>query len=159
MPGIFAAALIAAATAISSTAATAADKLRIGIEAAYPPFSAVAPDGSFVGFDIDIANALCTEMGAECTLVEQDWDGIIPALLARKFDAIIASMSITEERKKKVAFTDKYYLTPAKFARRKGSGITVDAKGLAGKTVGVQRATVHDNFITQVFGERVRIKR
>ena len=136
-----------------------ADKVKVGIEAAYPPFSAVSADGTFVGFDIDIANALCDEMGAECTLVQQDWDGIIPALLARKYDAIIASMSITEERKKKVAFTAKYYNTPAKFAQKKGAGITIDAAGLAGKTVGVQRATTHDNFITEVFGDDVEIKR
>lgn len=136
-----------------------ADKVKIGIEGAYPPFSAVSADGTVVGFDIDIANALCEEMGAECTLVQQDWDGIIPALLARKYDAIIASMSITEERKKKVAFTAKYYNTPAKFAQKKGAGITIDAAGLAGKTVGVQRATTHDNFITEVFGDDVEIKR
>ena len=98
-------------------------------------------------------------MGAECTLVRHDWDGIVPALLARKFDAIVASMAITEERRKKVAFTDKYYNSPAKFARRKGSGVVIDAEGVAGRTVGVQRATIHDDFVTQVFGESVRIAR
>ena len=134
-------------------------KLRIGVEGAYPPFSSVTADGKLVGFDIDIANALCAEMGAECTLVQQDWDGIIPALLARKYDAIIASMSITEERKKKVAFSGKYYQTPAKFAAKKGSGISISKEGLAGKTVGVQRATTHDNFITEEFGDAVDIKR
>ena len=134
-------------------------KIRIGVEGAYPPFSAVTTSGELTGFDIDIANALCDEMGAECTLVQQDWDGIIPALLARKYDAIIASMSITEERKKKVAFTMKYYSTPAKFAQRKGAGIEITKEGLAGKTVGVQRATIHDNFITEEFGEAVDIKR
>ena len=89
----------------------------------------------------------------------QDWDGIIPALLARKYDAIIASMSITEERKKKVAFTSKYYSTPAKFVRRKGSGIEISKEGLKGKSVGVQRATTHDNFVTAEFGDTVDIKR
>jgi arginine/ornithine transport system substrate-binding protein len=98
-------------------------------------------------------------MGAKCELVQQDWDGIIPALLARKYDAIIASMSITEERKKKVAFTDMYYNTPAKFVRRKGSGIEITKDGMKGKTVGVQRATTHDNFITAEFGDTVEIKR
>jgi len=134
-------------------------KIRIGVEGAYPPFSSVTPDGKLVGFDIDIAMALCKEMGATCTLVKQDWDGIIPALLARKYDAIIASMSITEKRKKKVAFSHKYYNTPAKFARKKGSGIEITKADMKGKTVGVQRATTHDSFITAKFGDSVTIKR
>jgi arginine/ornithine transport system substrate-binding protein len=134
-------------------------KIRIGVEGAYPPFSEVTPEGKLIGFDIDIANAICAEMGAECSLVQQDWDGIIPSLLARKYDAIIASMSITEERKKKVAFTHKYYNTPAKFSRKKGSGIEITKAGLKGKTVGVQRATTHDNFVTETFGDAVEIKR
>lgn len=133
--------------------------IRIGVEGAYPPFSSITESGQLVGFDIDIAIALCKTMGVECSLVPQDWDGIIPALLARKYDAIIASMSITEERKKKVAFSDKYYSTPAKFVRRKGSDIEITKAGLAGKTVGVQRATTHDNFITGEFGDSVTIKR
>jgi arginine/ornithine transport system substrate-binding protein len=134
-------------------------KIRVGVEGAYPPFSWVESDGTLKGFDIEIAMALCKEIGAECTLVTQDWDGIIPALLARKYDAIIASMSITEERKKKVAFSEKYYNSPAKFARKKGSGITISKAGLKGKSVGVQRATTHDNFITGMFGSSVDIKR
>ena len=153
--------IAALAIALSANTAMAKDwkKIRIGVEGAYPPFSWVEPDGTLRGFDIDIAVALCEQMGAECELVTQDWDGIIPALLSRKYDAIIASMSITEERKKKVAFTKKYYNTPAKFARRKGSGIEISKEGLAGKTVGVQRATTHDNFVTATFGDAVEIKR
>ena len=140
--------VVAAAVALSAASVDAKEwkKVRIGVEGAYPPFSYVDPDGKLAGFDIDIANALCKQMGAECTMVQQDWDGIIPALLARKYDAIIASMSITEERKKKVAFTDKYYNTPAKFARKRGSGVEISKAGLKGKTVAVQRATIHENF-------------
>ena len=134
-------------------------KVRIGVEGAYPPFSEVTPDGKLVGFDIDIANALCKEMKVECELVTQDWDGIIPALLARKYDAIIASMSITEERKQKVDFSKKYYNTPAKFVRKKGSGIEITDEGLKGKTVGVQRATIHDKFVSDVYGDEVEVKR
>ena len=89
--------LIAAATlATLANGAFAQDKLRIGVEGAYPPFSFKQADGSLAGFDIDIAMALCAEMKRDCELVEQDWDGMIPALKAKKFDAIVASMSITE---------------------------------------------------------------
>ena len=159
MKKLIAVAVVAMMILGTSVSANEWNKIRIGVEGAYPPFSKVEKDGTLVGFDIDIAMALCEEIGAECVLVTQDWDGIIPALLARKYDAIIASMSITEERKKKVAFSEKYYNTPAKFARKKGSGITISKAGLKGKTVGVQRATTHDNFITGEFGDSVEIKR
>ncbi len=154
-------AILSAALVLVSGAAIAKEWkiVRIGVEGAYPPFSSVTTSGQLVGFDIDITKALCKEMQVKCSMVQQDWDGIIPALLARKYDAIVASMSITEERKKKVAFSDKYYNTPAKFARKKGSGIEISKEGLMGKTVGVQRATTHDNFISAEFGDSVTIKR
>ncbi len=154
-------AVVTAAALILTGTVSAKDwkTVRIGVEGAYPPFSSVTTSGQLVGFDIDIALALCKEAGVKCTMVQQDWDGIIPSLLARKYDAIIASMSITEERKKKVAFTKKYYQTPAKFARKKGSGIEITQAAMAGKSVGVQRATIHDNFITAEFGDAVEIKR
>jgi len=147
----FLAAMIILVAATSLVAAKEWKKIRIAVEGAYPPFSEVGPDGKLKGFDVDIANALCKAMNAECTLVKQDWDGIIPALLAKKYDAIVASMSITEDRKKKVDFTNKYYFTPAKFARKKGSGIEITKAGLKGKSVGVQRETIHDKFVTAEF--------
>ncbi len=133
------------------TDAQAGEKLRIGVEGAYPPFSWKEADGSLKGFDIDIAMALCDKMGRECELVEQDWDGIIPALLAKKYDAIIASMSITEERKKRVDFTIKYYNTPAKFVAKEEPGFEGTPEGLAGKTVGVQRGTIHQCYMEKMF--------
>jgi len=109
------------ALCLAATAAQAEElEIRIGVEGAYPPFSHKNADGQLIGFDVDIAHALCAAMKAKCTLVEQDWDGIIPALLARKYDAIVASMAITEERKKRVDFSRKYYNSPAKFAARAG---------------------------------------
>jgi len=142
-----------------SASKKSAEKLRIGVEGAYPPFSEVDKDGKMKGFDIDISYALCKEMDVECELIKQDWDGIIPALLAKKYDAIVASMSITPEREKKVAFSKKYYATPAKFVRKKGSNIEINKAGLSGKTVGVQRATIHDNYLTAIYGKEVKIKR
>ena len=120
-----------------------ADALRVGVEGAYPPFSWKEADGTLKGFDIDFAHEVCKRLDRECVLVEQEWDGMIPALLARKFDTIIASMSITEERKKKVDFTVKYYNTPAKLVAKKNPGFEGTAAGLNGKRLGVQRATTH----------------
>lgn len=136
-----------------------AKEIKIGVEGAYPPFSTTNPDGSVTGFDIDIAFALCKVMGNECELVKQDWDGIIPALLAKKYDAIIASMSITEERKKKVDFTDKYYQMPVNFIAAKGSNIEISKTGLNGKKIGVQRATTFDNYATDNYGKVAKIVR
>jgi len=142
-------------TLLPLTAAHAQEgrKIRIGVEGAYPPFSQIGPDGKITGFDIDIANALCQQMKAQCTLVTQEFDGMIPSLQARKIDAVVASMSITDERQKVVDFTDKYYRTPARFVAKKGSTLTISAAGLKGKRIGVQRTTTHDRFATDTFKE------
>jgi arginine/ornithine transport system substrate-binding protein len=145
--------ILAAAGLALAAVSAAADGMtvRIATEGAYPPFNFVDKDGKLQGFDVDIANALCEHMNAKCTIVAQDWDGIIPGLLAKKYDAIIASMSITDERRKKVLFTDKYYKTPARFVAKKGANIEITAAGLKGKRVGVQRATIHENFVRAKF--------
>ncbi len=101
--------LTAAASLIIGTQAFAAEKLRIGTEGAYPPFNLIDASGKVVGFDLDISHALCAKMKVECEVVTSDWDGIIPALNAGKFDFLAASMSVTEERKNAVDFTDHYY--------------------------------------------------
>jgi len=136
--------------------ALAADKIRLGTEGAYPPFNQIDANGNVTGFDIDIGNALCAEMKADCEWVTQDWDGIIPALLAKKYDAIIASMSITEERKKAVAFTDRYYSNMLRFVAKKGSGL--DADMLKGKAVGAQRATISASYLEDNMAGQVDIK-
>jgi len=139
------------ALGVSSAELRAEDVLRIGVEGAYKPFSWKESDGTLKGFDIDMAMALCEKMGRACTLVEQDWDGMIPALLAKKYDAIIASMSITDERKKRVDFSIKYYRTPTKFVAKKGSGLVATPDGLKGKRVGLQRGTIQQCYMEKVF--------
>ena len=146
-------ALLCALLALTASTSYAKDwnEIRLASEGAFPPFNIIAADGSLQGFDIDIGNALCEEMKAKCTWVKQDWDGMIPALLSRKYDAIIATMDITEERKKKVDFTQKYQHIPARFAAKKGTEVQLDKAFMDGKTIAVQRATSMDTYITDNF--------
>lgn len=143
--------LILAAAVAAAASAASAENLKICVEGAYPPFSQVNDKGEVEGFDIDIANALCAQMGATCAMVQTEWDAIIPALEEGKCDAIIASMSITEERKQRVEFTKKYYQTPARFVAKDGAGWEATDAGLAGKTVCVQRGTIHQGFMEGEF--------
>ncbi len=143
-----------AALAFASGMAVAKDwsTVRIGTEGAYPPFNSVDSNGKLQGFDVDIAQALCDHMKVKCTFVAQDWDGIIPALLAGKYDAIVASMSITAERMKKVAFSDKYYNTPAWFIASKSEKIMdTSPEALKGKIIGAQSSTIHANYLQDVY--------
>ncbi len=147
----------------------AADKIRIGTEGAYPPWNSKDASGKLIGFEVELAWSLCRYMGKQCEIVEQDWDGMIPALLMRKFDAIMAGMSITAERQKTITFSQGYADEVAQLAVMKGSslegmdtpsGINLSLGGsdvnkalktltgaLAGKTVCVQTATIHQNFL------------
>lgn len=134
--------------------ASAQEVLRIGTEGAYPPFNFTDSDGNLVGFEIDLANALCEEMGVTCEFVAQDWDGIIPALLSNRYDAIIAGMSITEEREEVVDFSSMYFTTPARFIAATDSGITdTSPEALADMTLGTQSATIHANFLEDVYAD------
>lgn len=139
------AAVIGAATLIATPAM--AEKLRMGVEGAYAPFSKKEADGTLSGFDIDIAYALCAELKRECELVEQEWDGMIPALIANKYDAIVASMSITEDRKKKVDFTEKYYDTPSRFIAKEGAKFELTREGTKGVKIGVLRGTTLQCYV------------
>ncbi len=140
----------AVATALVAGPAIAKDwkEVRIGTEGEYPPFNTLTSDGKLEGFDIDIAKALCAEMKVTCTFVTQDWEGMIPALQADKYDAIIASMSITDERKQEVAFTNKYYNTPPALVVPKDSDLSeATAESLPGKTIGAQPSTTFANYV------------
>ncbi|MEJ1158218.1 ABC transporter substrate-binding protein [Prosthecomicrobium sp. N25] len=144
----YAVAAFAMLAAVGAVEAKEWKAIKIGTEGAYPPFNFVDSNKQLQGFDIEIAKALCDKMKAKCDFVAQDWDGIIPALKAKKFDAIVASMSITEERKKQVDFTDKYYNTPARFVTSKTNGITdTKPEALKGKTLGAQSSTTHATYL------------
>lgn len=149
--------IAAAVLIVAASAAGASAKewktVRIGTEGAYPPFNYIEK-GEIKGFDVDIAKAMCEKMKVTCTFQAQDWDGIIPALLAGKYDAIAASMSITEERQKQIAFSDKYYKTPASFTARKDTKITdTSPAALKGKVLGAQGSTIHSNFLEDVYAK------
>ena len=146
-----------------------AEKIKIGTEGAYPPWNSKDASGNLIGFEVELAKELCTIMKYECTIVEQDWDGMIPALVMRKFDAIMAGMSITAERQKTITFSQGYADEVASLAVMKGSslegmdtpeGINLSLGGsdvkkalktltgaLAGKTVCTQTGTIHQNFL------------
>ncbi|GGD29598.1 ABC transporter substrate-binding protein [Aureimonas glaciei] len=150
----FLVATVVALLGLSPLASAQESVIRIATEGAYPPFNYMQPDGSIAGLDVDIANALCAEMKAECTIVAQDWDGMIPALMANKFDAVIASMSITEERKLQVDFSDKYYTTPLAVVVPKDSALKgVGVEDMKGKTVGAQAATTQANYADDVYAK------
>ena len=150
--------LVAAASLSFASASFAVEKLKIGTEGAYPPFNLIDSSGEVVGFDLDIAQALCDKMAVECTVVTSDWDGIIPALNAKKFDFLAASMSITEERLQAVDFTDPYYTNGLQFIAPKNSDFKVDEKSLKGKVIGTQRATIAGNWLEDNLGKAVDIK-
>lgn len=131
----------------------------IAMDATYPPFESVAPDGRLVGFEVDLANALCAEMKVKCKVVNVAWDGLIPGLLAKKHDALMTSMNITEERKRAIGFSDTYYRMQNRFVAKKGANITISKEGLKGKTIAVQSGTAQDNFVAEQFGDVAIIKR
>ncbi|WP_415284089.1 transporter substrate-binding domain-containing protein [Candidatus Pelagibacter sp. Uisw_130] len=146
-----------------------ADKIKIGTEGAYPPWNSKDASGALIGFEVELAHSLCRYIGRQCEVVEQDWDGMIPALQMRKFDAIMAGMSITDERKKVITFSQGYADEVASLAVMKGSdlegmetldGVNLTLGGsavnkalktitgaLSGKTVCTQTGTIHQNFL------------
>ncbi len=161
--------------------AAAGDKIRIATEGAYAPWNYKDSAGNLVGFEIDLAKDLCARMKADCTVVEQAWDGMIPALKAGKYDAIMAGMSITAKRKKIISFSRAYASTPAKFVVLKSSPnasfktmeadinlmeVSKDEKmsidelvaAFKGKTIGVQVGTTHLNFLNEYLGKDVTVK-
>jgi polar amino acid transport system substrate-binding protein len=122
--------------------------VRIGMDATYAPFESVDPSGKIVGWEVDYANALCAKMKVTCTFQNQDWDGVIPALLSGKFDVIFSSMNETPARAKKVLFSDVYYATsPVWVAQASNKSDDISLAALKGKLVGTQSSTVFANYL------------
>ncbi len=162
------------------TISSIADQIKIGTEGAYPPWNSKDSAGNLIGFEVELANELCKIMKHDCTIVEQDWDGMIPALVSRKFDAIMAGMSITGERMKTINFSQGYADEVASLAVMKGSKneglktmsainlsdvsadeqatLDVLTKAFKGKTIGVQTATIHQNFLESGLMGNVKIR-
>ncbi len=150
--------IVALTVLLAGGQAVAAEKLRIGTEGAYPPFNEIDNTGKAVGFDLDIAWALCERMEVECTVVTSDWDGIIPALNSRRFDFLVASMSITKERARAVDFTNPYYTNKLQFVAPKKSTFGTDKDSLKGKTIGAQRSTIAGQWLEENVGDLVKVR-
>jgi lysine/arginine/ornithine transport system substrate-binding protein len=131
---------------LAGVRADAEEVLRIGLEASYPPFESKTPAGKLQGFDVDVANAVCARLKMHCVWVENAFDGLIPALSARKFDLIDSAMNITAARKQAIAFTDPVYVVPMQMIARRDSHLQPDAVALKGRRVGVLQGSAQEEF-------------
>jgi lysine/arginine/ornithine transport system substrate-binding protein len=120
--------------------------VRFGVDASYPPFESKGPDGKLVGFDVDLGNEICARLKAKCVWVENDFDGMIPALKARKFDGVLSSMSMTPQRAEQLAFSSKLFNTPTRLVAKKGSPLLPTPEAMAGKTIGVEQGTIQETY-------------
>ena len=140
------------AAVLMMSGAALAETVKVGIASEpYPPFSSPDASGNWTGWEIDMIGAVCKAAELECEIVPVAWDGIIPALTAGQIDAIMASMSITEERMQTIDFSDKYYDTPTVVVGAKGDAFPATPEGLAGKIIGVQVSTVHEAYVQKHF--------
>jgi histidine transport system substrate-binding protein len=144
--------LLGALAALSLQAFTLnAQTIRFGTDPTYAPFESKTPSGEIVGFEIDIVKAICEKMGVKPVWVENDFDSIIPALQAKKFDALASSMKVNETRKQQIIFTDKVYNIPPGMVVRKGSGLTTRVESLKGKRVGMQQGTIYEQYARKYY--------
>ncbi len=138
--------ILAAAALAALTAAVSAAPVKFATEGAYPPFNYVDDNGNAAGFDVEVGNELCRRAGIECTWVVNEWDTLIPNLQASNFDAIMADVTITDERKKTVDFTEEYFPPdPSTFLSR--AGTTFDYNALKGLKIGAQTATIQATWL------------
>jgi polar amino acid transport system substrate-binding protein len=145
---------LAAAIGLAAISGAAAQQVRVGFAAEpYPPFTSPDASGNWQGWEVDFMKAICAEAKLDCVVTPVAWDGIIPALTTNKIDMIIGSMSITAERLQTIDFSDKYYNSPPGIIGAKDVKFDATPEGLAGKTLGVQVATIHQVYANKYFGE------
>jgi arginine/ornithine transport system substrate-binding protein len=145
-------AIVGLACAVAAQAA-GLKELRIGTDATYEPFEYKAADGKLVGFEIDLANALCAEMKRTCVFVESPWDGIVPSLLAKKYEMIISGMTVTEQRRKTVSFSDKITDIPYRVIVKRGAGLDGSPAALKGRKVGVLKGSTEADFADKYYAK------
>jgi lysine-arginine-ornithine-binding protein len=141
------------AGSLSDVQAQEQREIVIANEGGFPPFNMTAADGTLQGFDIDLGNAMCEIMKAKCSFVTNEWSGIIPALLAEKFDVVIGGMGITEERKKRVIFSEPYAHTYSYFGVLEGKEFDISAETMKDKTIGVQQGTTNAAYVEKTYPE------
>jgi polar amino acid transport system substrate-binding protein len=147
--------MAATAVLVMGAATPAMADLKMGVAAEpYPPFTSKNAEGVWEGWEIDVMTAICAEIGEKCSVEEVAWDGIIPALTSKKFDAIMSSMSITDERKKTINFSDMYYNSGSLIIGAKNGDLDFSPEHLAGKTLGVQVSTTHAKYAEKYYGAK-----
>ncbi|MDZ5448147.1 MULTISPECIES: transporter substrate-binding domain-containing protein [Labrys] len=133
-------------------ASAQADTIKVSVAAEpYPPFASKDASGQWVGFEVDLAKAVCKAAKLDCEIVATAWDGIIPALIAKKIDVIWASMTITPERSAQIGFTIRYYNTPPEFIGNKADKFDFTPEGMKGKSIGVQTSTIHAQYVQKTY--------
>ncbi|TDN63747.1 ABC transporter substrate-binding protein [Paraburkholderia sp. BL10I2N1] len=137
---------IALATIATGAYAKDWSTIRFGVDASYPPFESKGADGKLTGFDIDLGNQICARLKAKCVWVENDFDGMIPALKAKKFDGVLSSMSMTPQRAEQISFSSKLFNTPTRLIAKKGSPLLPTPESLAGKAIGVEQGTIQETY-------------
>jgi lysine-arginine-ornithine-binding protein len=143
--GALAAMLLSLASTLPAQA-KALTEIKFGVDPTYPPFESLSPSGQFEGFDIDLGKAICAHLHVKCVFVVQTFDSIIPALEARKFDAILSSMSKNAKREKVINFSSEMYHSPSSLIAKKGSGLQATVMSLNGKTIGVEAGTIQEAY-------------
>ncbi|WP_102960449.1 transporter substrate-binding domain-containing protein [Mangrovicella endophytica] len=139
--------------AVSPLAPAFAEQVTIATDATFPPFESVDANGKLVGYDIELMEAICKAAELDCNIIAAAWDGMIPGLTAGKYDALISQLTVTEARRKVMAFSDIYSHPTFRFVGKKGANLDIKPGGLAGKVIAVQTGTPMDAFVTKTFPE------